>query len=134
MLFLIAMGLNVSAIVSFGTTIVLAIVIGVIIVFIHAFASIFASIIASGLGIEYGIETGFYLSTVSGLGLVIAYVSYSVGLIVAESMVIAAVAMAIVAIIASHLVYHREQYIVSLLKLIPEDVISQMDYVIYKYM
>lgn len=129
MLFLIAMGLNISAIISSGTTVALAIIIGVIIVFIHSFASIFASIIASGLGIEYGIETGFYLSTISELGLVIAYVSYGVGLIGAEGMVVAAVAMAIAAIISSHLVYRKEQYIVVLLKLIPEDVISQIDYI-----
>lgn len=129
MLFLVAMGLNISAVISSGTAFVLATILGALIVPVHAFATIVASVIASGLGVEYGLETGFYLSTISELSLVIAYVGYSVGLVGPEAMVVAATAMSIAAILASHLIYSKEQYIVGLLRWIPENIVSQIDYI-----
>ncbi len=129
MLFLVAMGLNVSAIITSGKVLVQALVLGVLAVLVHVFATVVASMIASGLGVEYGLETGFYLSTVSELSLVIAYVGYNVGLIGAEVLVVAAIAMSLGAIVASHLVYRKESYIVALTRILPSQLVSRIDYV-----
>ncbi len=129
MLFLVSMGLNVSAIVASSGLLLQALVLGVLAVLVHVFATVIASVIASGLGVEYGLETGFYLSTVSELSLVIAYVGYNVGLIGAEVMVVAAIAMSLGAVAASHLVYGKEKYIVAITSILPSQLVSKIDYV-----
>jgi len=93
-LFLVSMGLNISSISLAVNTLLLIIAYAVVISVIHTFSTLISSVIASGLGIRYGMETGFYLSTVSELALVIAYYATLAG--VAPPYILAVAALSII--------------------------------------
>ncbi len=80
-LFFISMGISFSSHDISTNTIIFAVIIAVILVAIHTIATLSASLIMSGLGILYGLEAGIYLSTLSELGLLVAYRGVQLGLI-----------------------------------------------------
>ncbi|OYT40741.1 MAG: hypothetical protein B6U89_01135 [Desulfurococcales archaeon ex4484_58] len=126
-LFLVSMGLSLSIYTHTVMEYVSALTISVSLVLIHVMATLIASTLAGGLGIKYGLETGFYLSTISELSLVIAYYSILNNIAPATTILTASMAIILGSVISSTLIYRREVFIPYLLKKISYEKISLID-------
>lgn len=131
-LFLISMGLNIFIERVGYVEYFWAIIIGVLIAIVHLIATVSATITAGGLGVKYGLETGFYLSTVSELTLVIAY--YAMIYTSLPSTLILSASTGIIAgsIIASYMVFRKNYIIPRLLRLISYKRITVFDELMLK--
>ncbi len=80
-LFFVSMGIGLT---SYGVSTEIigsSIIVALLLVLIHTVATMTASLFMSGLSMLYGLESGIYLSTLSELGLLVAYRGLQLGLI-----------------------------------------------------
>lgn len=130
-LFFVGMG---SSFVSAGISLedaLIGVFVGVFIAIVHAFATIFASVFASGLGLMYGLETGFYLSTLSELGLILVYAGFGKGLIRSWFFVAVSMGIVIASIISSYLCSNRMNLVTKIYKMLPEKIVNRVESLIY---
>lgn len=130
-LFFVGMGSSfVSAKISLGDALMGAFV-GVFLAFIHSFATIFASVFVSGLGFMYGLETGFYLSTLSELGLILIYAGFGKGLVSSWFFIAVAAGIVIASTISSYLCSNRMKIAVKTYKILPRKIIHRIESLMY---
>ncbi len=132
-LFLIFMGLNLSSIHMELNELFPLTMLSLIVCFIHAFSTITSSIMVSGLGIKRGIETGFYLSTISELSLVIAYYAISMGIASSHILTISALSIIFATLLSSSLVSLKERIILKFLNRVLGDITSFIDNVTLRF-
>ncbi len=121
-LFLIFMGIETAAATPEVLRVPAALVLGILIVPIHTLATMVATPLVGGLGLKYGVEAGIYLSTLSELSLVIAYVATAEGVAPAYVLPATATGVAIASVTASAMASRKYRIVVEVLRLIPRRV------------
>ncbi len=121
-LFLIFMGIETAAATPEVIKVPAALVVGVLLVPIHTLATVVATPLVGGLGLKYGLEAGIYLSTLSELSLVIAYVATAEGVAPAYVLPATAIGVAIASVTASAMASRKYGIVVESLRLIPRRV------------
>lgn len=118
-LFFAAIGTSIS---SHGVTIGMlykAILFAIPIVIIHSIVTLIASILMSGQGILYGLETGFYLLTLSELGLIIVYKALEKNIIPYEIALASIISIIIASLISSYFVNSKTYLLTRIYRFIP---------------
>ncbi len=126
-LFLVSMGLTLFLYSHSIYEYLTALSISLALALVHLIATLVASALAGGLGVKYGLETGFYLSTVSELALVITYYAILNNIASSTAILVASLTIILGSLIASSLVYRREVVIPYILEKISYDKISYID-------
>lgn len=121
-LFLIFMGIETAAATPDVVKVPAALILGAMLVPIHTVATMIATPLTGGLGLKYGLEAGIYLSTLSELSLVIAYVAAVEGVTPAYILPATAIGVAIASVTSSVMASRKFSIIVEVLRLIPKRV------------
>ncbi|MET1159335.1 MAG: cation:proton antiporter [Thermoprotei archaeon] len=130
LLYFIGMGISLASIQIAIQQLLLGIVLGIMIVLVHSFATITASLLLSGLGFVHGIETGFYLSTLSELGLILIYTSTKYGLTSPWLYVVVITGITFAIITSNYLVANREKLINIFYSRVSRDILARIERVI----
>ncbi len=129
-LFFIGMGVGLAPTPVSYPELLVGIVLGLAMVFIHGFATITASTLFSGLGFIRGLETGFYLSTLSELSLVIIYVAIRMGKASPWLYIVVVIAMVSATLFSNYLVLNKSRIITWFFEKIPRDTLAGIERVI----
>ncbi len=126
-LFLISMGIHISSSPPTPNQLTLILGLSLALVAIHTVSIVFSTVVSSGLGLEHGLETGFYLSTVSELALVIAFYANIAGLVPKYVMSVAALTIVFGSVAGSLLVNNKRRVIRGVMRRLPEETVRNVD-------
>ncbi len=119
LLFFVSLGMSITSYNISTGIFIQAILLSLLMVFIHTLSTITSSMLMSGHSILYGLETGFYLSTLSELGLLIAYKALQYGLVGSDIALAIPLAVVIASFTSAYLVSRKIRIIVSIYRSIP---------------